>query len=70
MATTDRVARTVAGKPDAIDEAEDRTRTRDRYSRIELERDGKSSGRESASACASVAIAHDAAPALRLRVWT
>jgi len=25
--------------------------------------------RESASACASVAIAHDTAPALRLRVW-
>ena len=42
---------------------------RDKYPRIELERDGKSSGRESAPACASVAIAHDTAPALRLRVW-
>jgi len=49
--------------------AQDGTRTRDKYPRIELERDGKSSGRESAPACASVAIAHDTAPALRLRVW-
>src|SRR6266550_5545782 len=49
--------------------AEDGTRTRDRYPRLELERDGKRSGRDSAAAWASVAIAHDTAPALRLRVW-